>query len=76
MESHLHTLHMEKYNNEHKVILNKKKRAKAICWELYKSRLELKCKQIIMESTSILKAEHGREWMQQGHEYIMRKDTC
>lgn len=75
MESHLHTLHMEKYNNEHKIIINKKI-AKAICRDLYKSRLELKCKQIIMESTPVLKAEHRRKWMQQGRGYIMRKDTC
>lgn len=53
MESHLHTLHVEKCNNEREII---KKEAKAVCWELYKSRLELKCKQMIMENTVVLKA--------------------
>lgn len=53
MESHLHTLHVVKCNNQHKII---KKGAKAICWELYKSTLGLKCKQIIVGSTAVLRA--------------------
>lgn len=69
MESHLHTLHMKKFHNKHKII---KKKAKAICWELYKSRLELKYKHIIMENTAVLKGEQ-RGWMQQGHGYIMSR---
>lgn len=47
MESHLHTLHLVKSNNEHKII---KRRVKAICCSLYNSRLELQWKQICMNS--------------------------
>lgn len=71
MESNLYTLHVKTCNNKHNIIIIKKK-AKAICWELYKPRLELKYKHIIMESTAVLKAEQGG-WMQQGHGYIMSR---
>lgn len=56
MESHLHTFHLVKCNNEHKII---KRRAKAICWELYKLRLQQEHKQIIMETALLLKPSAG-----------------
>lgn len=56
MESHLHTLHLVKCNNEHKII---KSRLKAICRALYNSRLELERKQVCVDKFSLLLKVHS-----------------
>lgn len=68
MESHLHTLDLVKCNNEHKII---KRRAKAICWELYKSRLELECRQISMGNAFVLKAKCMQLYMQYRYDSVV-----
>lgn len=55
LESHLHTFLLVKYNNEHMII---KRRAKAICWELYVLKLQQEGKQIRMETKNIFKPKH------------------
>lgn len=58
MESHLHTLHLVKCNNEHKII---KSRVKAICRKLYNSRLELEWKQVCVDKISLLLKVYTRK---------------
>lgn len=63
MESHLHTLHLVKCNNEHKII---KRRVKAICRKLYHWRLELERKRVCMGKVSLLLKVHTRTHTIQG----------